>query len=247
MKAKLGLVKQKRNVHAWVLNLPGCIVGARSMAELENVLPLALAEHGAWLRAQREDVGDISSWTITEVLDAQNVAARGGEFCFEADQEPMTTDELERDIRRMSFAREDLLAQVHGLPDTIMNWKPPRSSFKAFDPWAEDVRTIRDIVKHVLQLEVYYRGGLQDGKGPGIFEPVADATEECEQTLERLRSLSPDERHRTFAAVRPSREKPDCWSVRKVVRRIVSHDRAHAAEIMQRRTWLLLGVPGSED
>jgi hypothetical protein len=31
--------------------------------------------------------------------------------------------------------------------------------------------------------------------------------------------------------------------VRKLVRRIISHERAHTAEIEQRRTWLLAGVP----
>jgi hypothetical protein len=31
--------------------------------------------------------------------------------------------------------------------------------------------------------------------------------------------------------------------VRKLARRIITHERGHAAEIMQRRTWILLGVP----
>ncbi len=247
MDAKLGLVKHGTNLHAWVLNLPGCIVGGGSMAELELALPLALAEHTAWLRSHGEDIEDILSWDVTEVIDGQKLADRGGEFCFEADREPMAADDLEQAIRRITFAREDLLAQIHNLPETIMEWKPPRSSVKAFDPWAEDVRTIRDIAAHVLQLEVYYRGGLRDGQAPGIFEPVADPVAEREQTLELLRSISPEGLARAFAPVRPSRDIADCWTVRKVVRRIISHDRAHTAEIIQRRTWLLLGVPGGEN
>ena len=105
------------------------------------------------------------------------------------------------------------------------------------------------VLTHTLQLEVFYREGLRDGRAAGIFEPVATAAEETERTRDVLaRVAAADELDRVFRPRRPSTsqgsEEPGEWTVRKTLRRLISHDRAHAAEITQRRTWVLLGVPG---
>jgi hypothetical protein len=62
-------------------------------------------------------------------------------------------------------------------------------------------------------------------------------------TLSLLRSLSDEQRARVYRPIRPGVATPGSWTVRKVIRRIISHERAHTAEILQRRTWILLGVP----
>ena len=67
--------------------------------------------------------------------------------------------------------------------------------------------------------------------------------EEHRETAERLRALHASERSRVFRPLRPGSAEAEAWTVRKVARRLISHDRAHAAEIMQRRSWVLLGVP----
>jgi hypothetical protein len=102
---------------------------------------------------------------------------------------------------------------------------------------------MRDVVQHVFSFKVYYREGLQDGPARGIFEPVADPERDRALTLDRLRSLSPAQRSYVFQPVRPGRTVPEQWTVRKVLRRMLAHERVHTAELHQRRTWLLLGVP----
>jgi hypothetical protein len=47
--------------------------------------------------------------------------------------------------------------------------------------------------------------------------------------------------------IRRGRNRSCRLTIRKVLRRLISHDRDHAAEILQRRTWLLLGVPKRGD
>jgi hypothetical protein len=47
--------------------------------------------------------------------------------------------------------------------------------------------------------------------------------------------------------VRPGRTVAEEWTVRKVARRIIAHERAHAAEVRQRLTWVLLGLPRIRD
>jgi hypothetical protein len=43
--------------------------------------------------------------------------------------------------------------------------------------------------------------------------------------------------------VRSWQETAEHWTARKVVRRVIAHERFHTAEIRQRQGWILLGVP----
>jgi hypothetical protein len=131
------------------------------------------------------------------------------------------------------------------LPDELLDWLPHGVTAARADPWAPDIRTIRGILKHALQMEVFYREGLTDGPAAGIFERVGDAESEHVSTLKRLRAAMADGPARVYHPNRPdpgrTAKLPDEWTVRKVIRRVVSHNRAHAAEIVQRRTWVLVG------
>ncbi len=239
----VGLVSYGRAIHAWVLDLPGCIAGGRDAEAVAQMLPLAIAEHIAWLRQHGETVDASTAWEAVERIDARTQADADGDFCFADDERPASRGELEAWIARLEFARADLLALVAALPDALLDWTPPRSSVEAFDAWAPETRSIRDVVRHVLSFEIFYRDGLKDGPASGIFEPVADAAKERATTLTLLRSLSDEQRERVYRPVRPGAAAPGRWTVRKVVRRVLAHERAHSAEIQQRRTWILLGVP----
>jgi len=230
-------------IHAWVLDLPGCIAGGRNSEAIALMLPLAIAEHVAWLQQHGESVDASPAWEAVESIDPLTQSDADGDFCFADDRRPLPRAELETCIARLEFARADLLGLVSALPDALLDWAPPRSSVEAFDVWAPGARTVRDILAHVLSFEVFYRDGLKDGPARGIFETVADVSGERVTTLALLRSLNDAQRERVYRPVRPGLVTPGSWTVRKMVRRIISHDRAHTAEILQRRTWILLGVP----
>lgn len=239
----VGLVDYGDTLHAWVLDLPGCIAGARSEGELAPTLDLAIAEHCGWLRRHGEDIAIDTAWRIAERVDGCAYDGVGGEFCFRAEQGAMSRDELDRGIARMGYARAGLGAAIGGLPGAVLDWAPPRSAFGAFDAWAPEVRTIRDVARHVLELEAYYRGGLADGPAAGIFGAVGGMDDERRITVDALRALDDDARARVYRPVRPGRSVAEEWTVRKALRRMISHERAHTAEIVQRCTWILLGAP----
>ena len=241
MKHSIGLVTYGSYVHAWVLDLPGCLVGGRDLDQVAHMLPVVIAEHAAWLRSHGETVGESGAWEVAQTVDV--AAAPGGDPCFDAERTPLARRDLDRLIARMEYARADLLDGVRQLPDAVLDWEPPASAIGSFDAWAPGVRTIRDIVRHVFQFEVYYRDGLRDGAAKGIFEKVADPAIEGARTVDLLRSLTEEDRGRVYQPIRPAQTVAEEWTARKVLRRIISHERAHAAEIQQRRTWLLLGVP----
>ena len=58
-----------------------------------------------------------------------------------------------------------------------------------------------------------------------------------------IASLPEAQRGRVFAPQRPWQDGTERWTARKVVRRVISHERFHTAEIQQRLTWVLLGAP----
>ena len=240
---RIGVVRYESIVQAWGLDLYGLVAWGRDSDELGEHLRLVLSDYLAWLRRNREDAGAAIEWELAETIDGTTLAATGGEFCFVAERAALSRDELERGIAWMAFARGDVMAQVEGLPETVLDWEVPSSSIALIDTWAPEARTIRGIVEHVLQLETYYRAGLADGRAAGIFERVAAPQTERERTVALLRSLDDEARNRSYFPIRPGRSTPEEWTVRKVLRRIISHERHHAAEIAQRKAWLLLGVP----
>ena len=236
----VGLVWYGESPHAWVHDLPGCVAGGADRAALESMLPVAIAEHVAWLREHGEPCDESTDWDIAEEITA---GQHRQDFLFEGDRAPVSDADLERFLARAEFARADLLAALRGMPDAVVDWMPPETAFAMYDPWAPEPRSIRDLIRHVLQLELFYRGSLRDGPAPGIAERVGDPGDERRLTIEALRALSPDDRVRVFAPLHPGSGTPGEWTLRKALRRMISHDRAHAAEIVQRRTWILLGPP----
>lgn len=245
MTHRAGIVRNRNTVHGWVLDLPGCIAGAPKVEELGGPLRLAIAEHIGWLRSHGEQVADDPMWETVEEVDGEALSATGGEFCFHDYRRPTTREDLECSLRLLAYAREELAAATSQLSDAVLDWAPPREAFGHFDTWAPDVRTIRDVARHVLELEVYYRAGLRDGPASGIFEPVGAPWDEHARTVALLRGLGAGALSRSYWPQRPGRRAPEEWTVRKVLARLISHERAHTAEIWQRRSWILLGPPCS--
>ena len=120
-----------------------------------------------------------------------------------------------------------------GATERLLDWLPEGLIAEHTDPWAPDVRTIRGILTHALQLEVFYREGLRSGPAAGIFGRVGSPAEETARTFEVIRAAADGGLDRVFHPLRyqPARGEvvPGDWTIRKVLRRLISHDRAHAA------------------
>ena len=243
MTFRVGLVRYAELVHGWVLDLPGCIAGAPTLESLDEPLRLAIAEYVGWLRSHGEPAPEGVDWEIAEDLDGESFGATGGEFCFDDDRRPLTGGERESTLRLLEHSRAELVAATEHLAPDVLDWAPPREAFAHFDAWAPEVRTIRDVARHVLELEVYYRAGLRDGPAAGIFEPVGTPCDEHAKTVDLLRAMSDADLSRSYWPIRPGRSEAEEWTVRKAIRRLISHERVHTAEIWQRRSWVLLGTP----
>lgn len=235
----------KEELGGFVFDLAGCATTAPDMASLRELLPVAIAEHVSWLVRHGEDVDghDIEIDGVEEV-DAVQTGAADGEFVFEHDTLPIEADAVETAVRHMNYATGDLVALIQALPDQVLDWQPPRSAMAKVDVWQLEAKTIREIARELPGGERYYRLGLWEGEmSLGPESEVFDRKLQREQTIARLRSLTEEERGKTFFVTRPWQDRPEQWTARKTIRRLISHERFHTKEIEQRLAWLLLGVP----
>lgn len=242
------LVHYERSVLAWADSWPGLVCGAGSVRDLEAAIPLAIVEYASWLALHGESVPVGLAWQASESVDSSSSAATAGDPLYRSDLEPLTREEHERFVRHVLLSQEDLRREAAVVP-TLLDWVPGGPPPKSPDPWAPEVRTIRGVLTHALQLEVFYREGLRDAPAAGIFAEVAAAEEEHATTVDVLRSVALLGDHsRVFHPLRtlaPGRspEPAGAWTLRKVFRRLISHNRQHAAEIAARKASILLGGP----
>jgi hypothetical protein len=234
------------SVSAFVFDLPGCAVNAVDSAALLELLPVTIAEHLWWLQHHGNDavVPGALEFDVVEEVRADAVEAADAEFCFDDDRRPLGGDEIADAVRVMEYARTDLLSAIEGLPDAVLDWRPPASAMARIDEWKPRPLTIREIVKDIAGADHYYRTGLRDDTPlPDRDDELHDVSTQRARVISALQSLAPQDRARVFRPQRPWQSTPEEWTARKMMRRLISHERFHTAEIRQRLSWLLLGVP----
>ncbi|HEY7269201.1 MAG TPA: DinB family protein [Dehalococcoidia bacterium] len=242
-----GLVIMPSGVDAVVFDLPGCTGAAADEAAAREMLPIVIAEHLAWLDRHGDVTRNAFPFEVefTERVDVEALdGISGGEFLFKAFARPVSHDDLETAVRRLGYAREDLLAVVSQLPDPVLDWCPPASAFAPDEPGSE-VRSIRRVLGHIAGSDAYYAGNIGDAPWervrPGDIPDLFDMRREA---IERLDSLTPAELAGRWDRRHPwDPERVEQWTVRKALHRFIVHERFHVREIEQRLAWLLVGPP----
>jgi hypothetical protein len=244
----VGIGQFEGRVEATVFTLPGCGATAVTEAALLSLLPLSIAEFTWWLETHGDAPDTSSGFDILERIDAAQTGAADGEFAYASDREPASDNEIERALRWLAFARDDLTALTVTLPDAILDWRPPDSAMARIDPWKPHALTIREILADIVGAEGYYRSGISAAPEANGAAELANATRERERTIARLHGLAAADRSRLFRVRRPWQPEGTAeeWTARKAIRRMLSHERFHTKEIEQRLAWLLLGIPGHD-
>jgi hypothetical protein len=229
-------------VQAVVFDLPGCTVGASTLNEALAALPLAIAEHLSWIESWGEAVpAGAIEFKIAETMDAAASGAADGEFTFAHDREAPEDGEVERAMRVLAHSRDDLLATIRHLRDEVLDSVPAETAIGQIDEWAPGVRSIREIIAHITSGDSYYASGVTE-LPPLSAPPTLDG--ERRRAVAALRALSRADGARLFRVRRGWQERgEEEWTLRKTLRRMISHERFHTAEIRQRLAWLLVGEP----
>jgi hypothetical protein len=220
---------------AHVAELPGCFATGTDASRAVAAVPRAIAAFLEWLRAHREPLvpeAHIARPGVADlyVADVQRKGAptvagsRAG--LFEFDKAEWDDERLERTIRWLGYSRTDLLRRIEGLDDGALK---AREIAKGRSLWGT--------LWHVANAEFGYIMQL-DGPLEGV-EPVSDTEPaDVRERLDITRSIF-ERRVRAFGGDRRTEvvyptwgERPDePWTLPKVMRRALEHEREHLAEI----------------
>jgi hypothetical protein len=221
-------------VEAWVPELLGFSTWAPSEREVLARLPAKLEEHLAWRRRHGAETPAAGAARAAGGLE---VAGRvhGGEVLLPPDGEPASPAEVDLAIRLLACSRRDLLAELEGATDALLDWDPP---YRRFAPWA-DWRTIRATLAHVANSEThYYLRNIGYETAAPAATPTADwrgmlaaSRREALGHLRALRAATDLVRLRTL----DHGYGPEAWSARKALRRIVRHELMHCKSIRRIR------------
>ncbi|UCC89206.1 MAG: type II toxin-antitoxin system HicB family antitoxin [Anaerolineales bacterium] len=188
---------------AHVPALPGASARGKNIQEARQNIRAAIDEYLSLLR----DVGEPVPKASEDIhLEFEEV----GTTTFLTDYDAIHPNEMETLFRWMAVSRQELMDLVKSLPASAFDWKPE-----------EDTPAIRDILCHMAEADLWYTDRLKQWPEAPLFRLAATRG----VALERLRALSDEER------VRVTKHEGEEWTPRKVIRRMLEHEREHITQL----------------
>lgn len=207
------------------LDFLGFSTWAESEAEVVAKIPARFEEYAAW-RSRHGLPLQVRDFRVEVVGHLV-----GNEILFPPDLEPARAADIDLTIRLLACSRADLIAQLEGAPQAVLDWDPP---YNRFAPWA-DWRTIRANLAHIADSETHYYTrniGHQPRFPPA--DPLGDwraflpqSRAEAVAFLEKLKSSHDLGRVQTL----DHGFGEESWSVRKALRRLVGHELLHSKSV----------------
>ncbi len=198
-----------------MVELPGAFVRGRSEAEILSKVDREVESYLDWLGTPRSAPSQVR--VVERHSCNLTVEDADGEILLAADRSTMSNDE---------FLRLKMLASKSGetfysLYDSsqLRDWVDPLRVRGTF--YGENPRTIREVFDHVENTQHYYlsRVGLNISHGQPFLETRESCLKEVEGLFQRMGN----------AAVYDV--DGELWTVKKVLRRFVWHDRIHGKAI----------------
>ncbi len=213
---------------AHVPDLAGCTATGSDRAAALAALPAAIRAYLAWCGEHGEPLpaDDLIDVVVVEVVRGCRPWQRGGaNALFSVDRAPLGDAELRAYLRRMSYARGDLLTFVRGLPPQALDTAPP------------GLPPVRAVLTHLIETEAWYLSRLgqrvpavQDGSD--IVQRLVDSRARAVEVILRL---SPRQRDLVYVPTEdPSDNPEEGWTLRKVLRCSLEHELSHLQELRAR-------------
>jgi hypothetical protein len=214
---------------AWALEHPGCFAYATNedgaLLNLESALSkyagwILRHETRTWLNFAESEIEIVvnGTWDVYYINDDLDKATEAdgynvGSF-FPYDWKPLTTIEIRRGLSLLTWSRDDLLKSVNGL-----------SPEKLDATYSGELWSIRGILDHVSRAEWWCLDRL------GLAFPRSQMPEDPLARLEMVR------KHLASALFKLDGVKQivgidgEFWSPRKLLRRVLWHERDHTEHI----------------
>ncbi|MBQ3574040.1 MAG: hypothetical protein IJA26_00085, partial [Clostridia bacterium] len=150
---------------------------------------------------------------IQEKASGLNIADADSDVLFASEQLPLSIEEYLQLKHLALKSAEDFLILYHSVPDKYKSCLPERKTFYGMIP-----RTAREMYEHTKNVNAYYFGEI------GIDTDNQGTILDCRaKGFERLECNSDYLTNRVFDGSYGEK-----WSLRKVLRRFIWHDRIHA-------------------
>jgi hypothetical protein len=215
---------------AWALDYPGCFAYGTDETEALVRLPRALLEYDVWIKDHTTD-----SWVDLEDMDMR-VVESFETFCIDEnynrvpdgqgyeinawfidDWRPLTDVEIERGLKIFHWQREELLAGLTTLDPEILEKDFPGQRWN-----------ILGIAKHIANAELWYLSRL-DLTDLSHKDLSADPKARLGQTAALIDRVFP----KFINEVNVTGIEGEFWSYRKILRRILWHQRDHIEHIKE--------------
>lgn len=213
----------------YAVDLPGAFTRGESLPAAIAKMPAEIKSYLAW---KGDPVPDLIEIVIAEEKESElDIRDADSDAIFDSEKAPLTREEYEVLKALALRSAKDFLALYESIPDKDAGLSPIRKTFYGQVP-----HTAREMYGHTKSVNAYYFGEI------GI-----EADNEGDILACRRRGFEALEAHPDFLHM-PAAEGSygEYWSVRKMLRRFIWHDRIHA-RAMWRGACRMFGVNGIEN
>ena len=210
---------------AFVPSCPGCWVFGRTQERVLEKVRIAVAEWFEWIERNGEQVSEMKDYELEVFemmkVDYNPVEAGKPEPLFWSEVPPVSRKDVARILRLMSYSREDLLKLVSNLSAECLDWLPSNRP-----------RTIRNCLQHIAIVEPWYISRLNidlPGRYPRNLLRMLDYTRKI--VVDSLKTMPRDRMRGIFQPTKDLSPICNLWTARKVLRRLVDHERLHTKYI----------------
>jgi len=213
---------------AFVPSCPGCWVFRRTPESAMAKVKTAIVDWFEWLERHGEQIPAKNRDFEVEASEMLRVTynpveAGKPEPLFWSETPHITRKDILRTLQLMRYSRQDLLKTVTGLSSDLLNWKP-----------TDEPRTIENCLRHIAYVEPWYltrlKVDLQCRYARNTLEMLNSTRNAVVNYVQNL----PREKMRGI--YQPTKDAcPTCnlWTARKVLRRLVDHERLHMKYIQK--------------
>ena len=213
----------------YAVDLPGAYARGESLPAAIAKMTAEIKSYLAW---KGDPVPDMIEIVIAEEKESElDIRDADSDAIFDSEKAPLTREEYEVLKALALRSAKDFLDLYESIPDKDAGLSPIRKTFYGQVP-----HTAREMYVHTKSVNAYYFGEIR-----------IEADNEGDVLACRRRGFEALEAHPDFLHM-PAAEGSygEYWSVRKMLRRFIWHDRIHA-RAMWRGACRMFGVNGIEN
>lgn len=190
---------------------PGAYTRSSSLEEAMSKLPDEIKKYCIWASVEMNN--DVESLIIQEKHSNLKISDADSEVMFDTEKNPLTIEEYNALKKLVIKSAEDFQKLYESIPNKDMTSLQERDSFYGPIP-----RTAREMYNHTNSVTNYYAGEIG-----AVIENLDNIIENRIQALKVIEAQENYLQNQVFDG-----SYGEEWSLRKVLRRFIWHDRIHA-------------------